>query len=717
MTGEKSSVRFRNRVILKSFLSNIRNYMMLFSCFVLCVSVIFAFISTYQMSSVLQKVKLFNYTVGIGAIVYDAAALMGALTILLTVFSIRHYERTRAYDYEIFRTLGMPWNFSRLLKGMEYVGGMAASLFIGILLGNLFSFLLGKCISHYFPETVLPKPNTLTYVLTILLCSLIFFFCIAITDEVFTETNFLNGAEVMEKRPKKRRAILFLCFGVLLTAREIVRYANEGSENISILFLFLAGISFILYYGGSLILGKIKTDEKRYMKHLLCRQRVFYQFWSNSLYIVLFLGLWFMILFYYPVQILTTQTTVSKEETYPYDYIWKMNADDEKDTVFLNHLTEKYQADCTAVPMIMVTTPCMDRQAKADTPKPYRQGQHIGIPQSAYEKLTGEKVDLEKEELLVLLQQGKEEPGHPLDFYEKNHTYLHFGPANLVVDFYDTENYFTDRYDVKELRKDNLIGIYGSGTNENIVVFAEETFKKAAEKKNVTELIRYQTGAEKSEFDGMAYGEEAETVGVKNRLVLINVPESAKKEVGKLFQEHYSDGISEKLYNPSVALYYDSDVAYTNLISERVMKNLIHVILYGIFLLILLYLVGMKVYADRETIINEDRFYRIIGFPRKERERIWVKRLDETFWFPFILAILLSAIFIFITMQTRMFTLPDTVAFLKEYVWILAAAVVLQVGICVTVRQYLHRRIKKEETGRKERSYGSVKSGKFNPKL
>ena len=180
-------------------------------------------------------------------------------------------------------------------------------------------------------------------------------------------------------------------------AKEIFRYVQEGLENISILFWFLAGVAFFLYYGGSLLLGRIRKHEKNYIKHLLCRQRIFYQFWSNSLYIILFLGsLWFMILFYYPMQILTTETTATKEEMYPYDYIWKMNADDERDTAFLSQLTEKYDADCTVTPMIMVTTPCMDRQAKADTPKPYRQGQHIGISASAYEKLTGDKVDLDK---------------------------------------------------------------------------------------------------------------------------------------------------------------------------------------------------------------------------------------------------------------------------------------------------------------------------------
>ena len=387
---------------------------------------------------------------------------------------------------------------------------------------------------------------------------------------------------------------------------------------------------------------------------------------------------------------------------YPYDYIWKMNADDGKDTAFLNQLTEKYSADCTVTPMIMVTTPCMDRQAKADTPKPYRQGQHIGISASAYEKLTGDKVDLDKEELLVLLQQGKEEPGHPLDFYERNRTYLHFGPASLLVDFYDTENYFTDRYHVKELRNDNLIGIYGNGTNENIVVFSDEAFEEVSKKKDVTELIRYQTGGEQSEFDGIFYGEEAEVVGVKNRLVLINVPEDEKREVSNLFKEQYADGISEKLYNPSVALYYDSDTSYTNLISERLMKNLIHLILYGIFIFILLYLSCIKVYTEQESIVNEDAFYRILGLSRKEREKIWLKRLTGSFYFPFIIAVLLSVIFTAITVQTRMLTLQNTLAFLKEYIWIFVIAVFVQTGICVLAKQYLQHRIKGKEDRRKK---------------
>ena len=62
-----------------------------------------------------------------------------------------------------------------------------------------------------------------------------------------------------------------------------------------------------------------------------------------------------------------------------------------------------------------------------------------------------------------------------------------------------------------------MIGIYGNGTNENIVVFSDETFEEVSKKKDVTELIRYQTGGEQSEFDEIFYGEEAEVVGVREQ--------------------------------------------------------------------------------------------------------------------------------------------------------------------------------------------------------
>lgn len=686
----------RAHIFYKSFLANFRNYMVLFSCFVLCVSVIFTFISAYQMSSVLQNVKIFNHTIGIGALVFNAAILMGVLTILLTVFAIRHYEMSRASDYAIFHTLGMSWKVTRKLKALEYVGGMTAALLIGMAFGNLFSFLFGICILHYFPEANLPKPDILTYICTVLVCSLIFIFCMAVTEEVFVETNFLNGAEAMERRPKRKRAKGFFVVGMILAVWNFIRYAKEGSEKISILFWFLAGVALIVYYGGSLLLEKMKEHEQSYFKHLLSRQRLFYQFWSNSVYIILFLGLWFMILFYYPVQILTSQTTMLTEEEYPYDYLWKMNSHDEKDKEFLKNLTEKYGAECDIIPMVMVTTPCMDQQAKMDIPKPYRQGQHIGISETSYEKMTGEKVTLKKNELLVVLQQGKDKPGHPLDFYESNSTYLHFGPAHLAVDFYHTAETFTNRYHVKEVRIKNLIGIYGSGTNENLVVFSDEDFEAASEIDNVTDLILYQTENEKKESEEFFFGEEAEIAGLRNRLVLIRVPEKEKEMVSKSFQEQYENGISEKLYDSRVGLYYDSEIAHDKMVSERILKNVTNLVLYGVFIFIVLFLSWIKVYTDQEEILKEDRFYRVFGLKEKERETIWFRRLKSTFFLPFGIALLLSMAFIITTWKTRLFHLQDVIWFARQYVWILLGACLLQVIICIVAKRYLRHKIRKE---------------------
>lgn len=698
MNKSRTTVYSRNRVIFKSFFANIRNYMILFSCFVLCVSVLFTFTSAYQMISVLQEVKIFNHTIGIGAIVFHAAILLGVLTILLTVFAIRHYEASRASDYEIFRTLGMPWGFMRILKALEYVGGMVFAFVVGMVLGNLFSILFRKCILHYFPEASIPGPDILTYIFTILGGALIFLFCIIFTEEVFVETRFLNGAEVMEKQPKKKRAKIFLLIGLILTLWQFQRYVKNGSEKIMTLFLFLAGISLIIYYGGSLLLDKLKKQEKNYMKHLLSRQRIFYQFWSNSLYLILFLGLWFMILFYYPVQLLTTETAMAGDEAYPYDFIWKMNRFDKDDHDFLENLVDNHQAKCTIVPMTIVTTPCMDIQAKKDVPKFFRQGQHIGIPASAYEQLTGKKVSLGKEELLVLLQQGKDKPGHPLDFYMDNSTYLHFGPANLAVEIRYFEDSFTNRYHVKEIRNENLIGIYGNGTNENVVVFSDEVFEELEKIDNVTDLFHYQTGREGSNSVMSVFDKGfIEAAGLRNRLVLMHVPDSEKAEIQKLFSERY-DETEHELYNPRVGLYYNSDEARDEIVAERVLKNIINLMLYVIFFIIVLFLSFIKVYADQESILKEDMFYRTFGVKKKERESIWFHRLKMTFSLPFIAALFLGSLFIIMTLKTRMYSRMDIWMFAKDYIWILVGACLLQTAICIVAKQYLRSIIQSEES-------------------
>lgn len=146
----------RNYILLKSFLANIRNYLILLSCFVLCISVIFTFVVSYQMIAALQDVTVFNYTIGIGLILYHAYLLMIGLMILLMAFSMRHYEKSRIDDYKMLRTLGMTWSSRRKMKALEYIAGVISACFIGGVFGNLLAFFLRKSIINKFPETNLP---------------------------------------------------------------------------------------------------------------------------------------------------------------------------------------------------------------------------------------------------------------------------------------------------------------------------------------------------------------------------------------------------------------------------------------------------------------------------------------------------------------------------------------------------------------------------------
>lgn len=70
-----------------------------------------------------------------------AVGLITVVTILLMVFSMRYYIKLRAKDYGTFIMFGMKKKMSYMLLFAEYIIGCIGSLLIGILSGNLPSYM------------------------------------------------------------------------------------------------------------------------------------------------------------------------------------------------------------------------------------------------------------------------------------------------------------------------------------------------------------------------------------------------------------------------------------------------------------------------------------------------------------------------------------------------------------------------------------------------
>jgi predicted RNA-binding protein with PIN domain len=85
-----------------------------------------------------------------------------------------------------------------------------------------------------------------------------------------------------------------------------------------------------------------------------------------------------------------------EEEHYPYDIVWLANKEDDE---FLKELNQKYKVEIKDYPCIRVTT--------AD------EAEQTAIPESVYEKMTGEEISLDGEEIFVIHQRERSERGCP----------------------------------------------------------------------------------------------------------------------------------------------------------------------------------------------------------------------------------------------------------------------------------------------------------------
>lgn len=675
----------KKKIFLKSFLANVRNYIVFFLSSMVSVAVVFTFIAVWEMLSEFREEKVFLAGRGAAQIVMDAVWITGVLTVFLMIFAMKFYVCTRMRDYAAYELLGVSGRDTGKLKAAEYIGSNVFAFAFGLLFGNLLSIVCKELLeSFFFQRTLSYVPGAGTYVYTGLISIVIFWMSFVINTEVSVETNIirnLTGEALREKRPVKKSRQALLGAGILLSVFGILYYREPRTvEAMHSLFVFLLGMCVIIYYGGSILLDAERKRERFSGKGLLYLQRFYYQYRSNVIYIILLFVLQFLTMFYYPVQLAANMPVRSGAEEYPYDFIWKMDRNREDEQELLKNLKTEYDAECKVVPAAVVTVPFGDN-TDTHVDNLYNQGQNIAIPESVYTMFTGKKLKLAEKEIVVVLQQGKERAVHPLDFYWYGETYLHFGPAHteFVDGFKIPTMQFTKEYHVREIRRENLIGQFGSGRCENIVVFSDGVFEDIEQMKGLEELLYYEVDGQDAVLrreDGYVPG-EAEKSGFVNRLVLMNVPEKQKDEVHRLLEEKYP-AEEARGYDGDVRRYYDSRDAKKELYAGRILETVIYSMIYGVFIFTNLFIIFVKVYSDRDLMQEESKFYHIFGMRKKKRKKVLFCRFRMMFLVSSGLAFVCGGFFTALTLYMRRFTAAETIQFVKTDIFLAGGALVIQ---------------------------------------
>lgn len=689
----------RNRVLLKSFLANWKNYVVFFFSSMIMVSVLFTFFSVKNMLDMFDAAGvMLDATHGISQMVMNGTVILGVLSIFLMGFSMKYYVETRRRCYGVYKLLGISGVLLKRMIMLEYAGTIICSFIGGFLFGNVIYGVCKLIIKRKaFTEQPLANPHLLTYVTTFIVAMAILGVALAINREIAIETDMIQittGGASEEKRPVKR-AWLGVVIGVLFVVLGIATYSiMENGENIWTIMSFLGGVILLVRYGGSILLSKGKKQKKYYYRNLLAHQSFYYQFRTHTSYMIMLFLLQFIILFYYPVQILTNVPTEVRDEAYAYDFVWKMNRYEENDVQFFQELKEKYQAEIVEIPAVSITA--AKRESGGPRYTPYVQGQHIGIPESAYEKLTGRKVELNKEEICVFLQQGKEQELHSLDYFGTGkEVYLHFGPAYLGVDMYRAKDHFTDRFVVKETRAEWVLGEYGNNLNEHIVVFADEIFEQFDAIENLEDLFLFQIqgiGSEFSEFFGIGGDRYSDAAGFLNRLVLIQAEGEDYQKIEAAFRENYNDE-GKPLYDGEVRRYYVSEAEKEKVFAERIFRNIISIILLAVFAFAEVFIIALRLFSESGRLKEYDRFYQIMGMSEKKRKKAVFAATRMFILLPTVIAVISGFLFTMITLRLRNYEPAEMMQYMKMYLPMVFIFIVIQYLVYICMKLVMHSRM------------------------
>ncbi|MCQ5254413.1 ATP-binding cassette domain-containing protein [Bariatricus massiliensis] len=198
-----------------------------------------------------------------------------AAGIFVVVFSMKYYIKVRLRDYSLFLILGMKKRMLRQFIGMEYLLGWIVSLGTGILLGNgvqiLFKFAVRK---YYGGQAVTISVPLEVYKYTFIISVIMILVVLAVIAVLLEErgmSNLITAEVKKERRPVNRHWLIVVLLGTLVLCVSYVfmnqlgwNYFNENGTYSLAGCVISGGI--LMMFGGSLLLERVRKNEKYYFK-------------------------------------------------------------------------------------------------------------------------------------------------------------------------------------------------------------------------------------------------------------------------------------------------------------------------------------------------------------------------------------------------------------------------------------------------------------------
>ena len=688
-TEKKQNNLFRT-IIWKNMRYNRKETILLIICEMLIVAIAYSGSMCYQILSAKHSNEImFLQEDGISRQFVYAGMLLLFCSIVLIITVMVSYLGKRIPQYMLLKRMGISSADTKKMIATEAGICYVIASIIGFFSGKGLFLIFRKLIPYMTDvKGELVGYSKLTYPIICLVSLGIYGLSFLLMKEL--EADFRIITSTQESVRKEKLAGKFpvgkLAVGIFCCSYAVMQYRKiYNHESIYLLALFFAGTYLIVRSSMALILNNIRNrQERKYYRHLLQRNKLYYRSKTAARYGVLFFVLSFLVCFYFGFQVISVATAEPVSSLYPYDF---MCIADDKDEKLLHNLEEIYQSDIsiTEYPMVRVAT--ADKTERVERGSEWRlQGQEIGISETTYHRLKkainnnyeAKKLNLDTagKKVYLVHQQDCSTKAQPVDwFYRKSRPNLHIGVPATMYDWGNRKNTYIERI-VSGEEIGSLTGCYSTEKSENIVVFSDTYFEKArTEWKRIDAIWGIPTE------DAKSYYGESTIIQGPEKLVLISVKSgisNRNRVLRKIDQSLEKKEEAHKYignYDSTVRFHYNSETAKADMTSERAVKILINS-----YLMLMLVIIDMIIFytmcqMELREITLRERFLKNLGMNEKERRKIYRKEISFYYYLPTCMLVVALGLFLEAVLKARMF--PDNIAEMCIQLEVLLAAGVL----------------------------------------
>ena len=656
------------QVVWKNFIYNKRDYLLFMICGILFCGLTLAGFGMYEMMAELHTEERLFLGNGLGKIVQNAMFPLGICVIFLLVFVLIFYLKKRIQSYSMFMTLGIRRRTLFEIMALELAFSVLCAVIFGILLGGGILVIFRECARMVLGTgLILSTVTWRAYVRALGVIVLVYLASFMATRDIFTDFNIISASSRSVKDEKMPQKALgrFCFFGTVAVIWSVFRYTQISCyEKISLLGILLAGIFFILRFGGAKYLRRIRRSRK-YTSSLLSLNHIYHRSGTSAWYMLVLSGLHIFVMFYFLFQVISVTVAEPAKVLYPYDF---MCIADDGDEDFFTGLKEKYDIELIEYPMVRIASADNTEKTEGILEGTPPQGQHIGIPESVYHELK-RAVDLEYKKkslgldknggkIYLVHQQDKSVRAQPMEWlYTKTRPRLHVGAVCIGYSVFGAtaDKTYPPRKIVGE-EFGSLTGCFRQGRLENLIVFSDAYFEKAKELWKTTDIYTGEILEEKDEE--MVY--QGPT-----KLVLICAKkgdrQELKKEMVRLEQKHERD----LRYDGDIRCWYSKEDAVADLKTERMMKPFVNIFVIITMIMATIFVLYVKILSETEEKKRRAEFLKCMGMQRQERKNLLRRELYLFYKVPIVIGAVLSVFFTFATFYARMYTTADMKCYLR----------------------------------------------------